>query len=139
MTALARDGGGCRIIYGGGTQADSVDVSRSFPGSGPLRTAYRAEATRVEHGDIPRVFGRALLTSVRADLVVVPARAKGQSAVQPLDFDSSALAVDDDARAWLTTDEAARAPLASSVRSWILAIDRSAIELLPDAADGDTS
>ena len=132
--ALARDGGGCRIIYGAGTQANSVDVSRSFPASGPLRTAYRSEATRVEHGDIPRVFGRALLTSVRADLVVVPSRAKAQSAVQPLEFDTSGLAADDDARAWLTTGEGARASIASSVRSWILATDRSAIELLSDAS-----
>ena len=132
--ALARDGGGCRIIYGSGTQANSVDVSRSFPASGPLRSAYRAEATRVEHGDIPHVFGRALLTSVRADLVVVPSRAKAQSAVQPLEFDSSGLDADDDARAWLTSDDAARRASAASVRSWILATGRSAIELLPDAS-----
>ena len=131
---LARDGGGCRIIYGAGTQANSLDVAHAFPTSGPLRPAYRAEATRVEHGDIPRVFGRALLTSVRADLVVMPAKAKGQSVVQPLDFDEEAvgLAVDDDARAWLSADDAARSNLASSVRSWILGTNRSALELLPD-------
>ena len=132
--ALARDGGGCRIIYGAGTQANSAEVSKSFPASGPLRQAYRAEATRVEHGDIPRVFGRALLTSVRADLVVVPSRAKAQSIVQPLDFASSGLAADDDARAWLTSGDAARNAIAPSVRSWVLATDRSAIELLADAS-----
>jgi len=131
--ALARDGGGCRVIYGAGTQGNSAEVSKSFPASGPLRQAYRAEATRVEHGDIPRVFGRALLTSVRADLVVVPSRAKAQSVVQPLDFESSGLAADDDARAWLTNDDAARRAIAPSVRSWVLATDRSAIELLADA------
>ena len=99
--ALARDGGGCRIIYGSGTSADSVDVSKAFPASGPLRTAYRAEATRVEHGDIPRVFGRALLTSVRADLVVVPSRAKAQSSCSRSSSTRPGLAADDDARAWL--------------------------------------
>jgi hypothetical protein len=131
-TTLASQGGGCRIIYGSGTQANSVDVAKVFP-TGPLKTAYRAESTRVAHGDIPRVFGRALLTSVRADLILVPARAKAQTVVQPLEFEEG-FAVDDDARTWLTADEAARGTLSASVRSWILASERSAVELLPDPA-----
>jgi outer membrane protein OmpA-like peptidoglycan-associated protein len=131
---VATDGGGCRVIYGAGTQAHSLDLARAFPSSGPLRAAYRAESTRVAHGDIPRAFGRALLTSVRADLVVVPARAKELAMVTPLDVDVSTEAAADDARAWLTADESTRTTLESRVRPWVLATDRSAIELLPDAA-----
>ena len=71
---LARDGGGCRVLFGPGTRAGSVELARVFPATAPLRAAYRAEATGVGHGDIPRVFGRALLTSVRSELVLVPSR-----------------------------------------------------------------
>lgn len=130
--ALAREGGGCRVLYRPDTRSGSVELAGAFPTSSPLRPAYRAEATGVAHGDIPRVFGRALLTSVRADLVLIPSRA--HALVSPIEFDgAAALAADDDARSWLAADEAGRAALSSSVHGWMLATDRSAIELLSDS------
>jgi len=156
---LAR-GGGCRILYGGGTRPHSLEVARAFPRAGdPLHPAYRAEATSVGHPDIPSTYQPRLLELVSADVDLSPGRpaARGHSA-DPDAYDSypaddpaaepaygyvggpayglvGALAVDDDVRAWLAaTAPTDRAPLAASVRAWIADTARSGIELIGDAA-----
>ncbi len=129
---LARSGGACRVLYRPDTRPRSMALARLFPIRPPLAAAYRVEATGVGHGDIPRVFGPALLTDAKADLVLVPSR--GQSA-DALDWDgASAFAADDDARRYLAADASGRQSLASSVKTWILDTARSGIELLGDAA-----
>jgi hypothetical protein len=154
---LRAGGGGCRILYGDGTRPRSLDVARAFPPAGyPLQPAYRAEHTRVHHNEIPGAFGPALLRDVAANLS--PPAARGHSAESYGDYgeygaeeeagaepaygypgDSyygyvTALAVDDDVRAWLAARAPAdRAPLAPAVAAWIADGARSGIELIPDA------
>lgn len=133
--------GGCRILYGSGTQRGSLAIAAAFPAAGdPLQPAYRAEATSYEHNDIPGVFGPTLLQDVRATVgLAAPARgnaAQGWNgyaedpAAAPAYGFVGALAVDDDVRAWLAAAPADRAALDAAASAWIADTSASGIELI---------
>jgi hypothetical protein len=131
------EGGGLRIIYRDGkdgTATNSRVVEQALPAANDsLHAAYRAELTRVDHDQIPVAFGPTLLQDVRSELA---ARASAHSIdTTGLSWEEvQAFAVDDAARAWLNGDAEARRANDASVTTWINATDRSAIELIADAA-----
>jgi len=72
LDLMMSDGGGLRIVYGGGTEAGSKRVAKHLPPSDDeLAAWYQTEKTTVEHGDIPRSFGGLLLQDVRSSLTPV--------------------------------------------------------------------
>lgn len=125
---MSERGGALRILYGSSTKRHSLTVHRALaaaiPSGSELTKWYRVEQTSVGHILIPRRYGWCLLANAAADLPTafasrpLPAReAYSEEEANPL-----------------LESEAAISRLSPDQRAWILALDRSAIELMPDLA-----
>jgi phosphatidylserine/phosphatidylglycerophosphate/cardiolipin synthase-like enzyme/outer membrane protein OmpA-like peptidoglycan-associated protein len=132
-------GGALRVFYrpGGGTQPWSERLGQSLPpASDPLSRFYRIDCTRVSHLEIPKQFGPPLLRNRTADLSSLgPCATGARSSRAPAPSGASSKQAGlGSGRTSGPSVGAARAPLPSDVQAWIRSTDRSAIELVADAA-----